>query len=165
MEFTVDVPVAEGVRIFGRIDRLERDAEGALHVVDFKTAKQAISNAAAETQAQLRTYQLALASGEIDGEQVTEGEEHPTLGGAELVYPGTGKGAATVRAQSALDEESAEAWRAELRRVLHDLTGPLLRAQPNENCERICPLMRICPAYPEGRTVTLPEPTASSTTR
>ena len=69
-----------GVRVRGRVDRLERDAEGRLVVVDVKTGKTPVSKDDAQRHAQLATYQLAIAEGLLpQGDQA---------GGARLVYLG-----------------------------------------------------------------------------
>ena len=47
----------------GRIDRLERDAQGRLVVVDVKTGKTPVSKDDAQRHAQLALYQLAVAQG------------------------------------------------------------------------------------------------------
>lgn len=52
-----------GVRVRGRVDRLERDAEGRLVVVDVKTGKSPVSKDDAQRHAQLAMYQLAIAEG------------------------------------------------------------------------------------------------------
>uniref|UniRef100_UPI0035B632BA PD-(D/E)XK nuclease family protein n=1 Tax=Nocardia cyriacigeorgica TaxID=135487 RepID=UPI0035B632BA len=54
------------VRIRGRVDRLERDAQGRFVIVDVKTGKNPVSVKAAEDHAQLATYQVAAAFGALD---------------------------------------------------------------------------------------------------
>ena len=54
---------APGVRLRGRVDRLERDAEGRLVIVDVKTGKTPVSKDDAQQHAQLAFYQLAVAEG------------------------------------------------------------------------------------------------------
>jgi RecB family exonuclease len=99
------------VRIRGRIDRLERDADGRLVIVDVKTGKNAVTKAEAQEHAQLATYQVAAAEGGIDGE--TAGDP----GGGRLVYVAkshNGKGA-TEGVQSPLDAEGVQRWRDTIR--------------------------------------------------
>lgn len=55
------------VRIRGRVDRLERDEQGRFVIIDVKTGKNPISKQAAADHAQLATYQVAAASGALDG--------------------------------------------------------------------------------------------------
>ena len=52
-----------GVRVRGRLDRLERDGAGRLVVVDIKTGKSPVSKDDAQRHAQLAMYQLAVAEG------------------------------------------------------------------------------------------------------
>ena len=74
-----------GVRVRGRVDRLERDGAGRLVVVDVKTGKSPVSKDDAQRHAQLAMYQLAVAEG-----LVGQGDDP---GGARLVYIGkTGAG-------------------------------------------------------------------------
>jgi RecB family exonuclease len=80
-DVTVSVAGAEPVRLRGRVDRLETDASGAVHVVDFKTGKNPPSGASLPDNPQLGLYQLATDSGAF-AEAV--GPE-PRSGGAELV--------------------------------------------------------------------------------
>ena len=54
---------AAAVRVRGRLDRLERDDEGRLVVVDVKTGKTPVSKDDAQRHAQLAMYQLAIAEG------------------------------------------------------------------------------------------------------
>jgi RecB family exonuclease len=103
------------VRLTGQIDRLDRDGEGRLWVVDFKTAKVAPSLAEAAGNHQMGVYQLAIHSGALES-LVGEG---PRLGGAELVYvrlPAAAGAAspkvfiqASLDTQPHLDEDNADA--------------------------------------------------------
>ncbi|WP_442943113.1 PD-(D/E)XK nuclease family protein [Nocardia sp. NBC_00565] len=54
------------VRIRGRVDRLERDAQGRFVIVDVKTGKSPVTKQAAADHAQLATYQVAAAAGALD---------------------------------------------------------------------------------------------------
>ena len=82
-----------GVRVRGRVDRLERDAEGRLVVVDVKTGKSPVSKDDAQRHAQLAMYQLAIAEGVLP-----QGDE---AGGGRLVYLGKiGAAGATERDQN-----------------------------------------------------------------
>ena len=69
-----------GVRVRGRVDRLERDAEGRLVVVDVKTGKSPVTKDDAQRHAQLAFYQLAIAEGVLG--------EDDKPGGGRLVYIG-----------------------------------------------------------------------------
>jgi len=78
----VTVTAAGPVRLRGRVDRLERDADGRVWIVDFKTGRHAPTRVAAAANPQLGLYQLALLSGGLRSVTGTE----PVIGGAELVF-------------------------------------------------------------------------------
>ncbi len=157
----VEVPVdcvlparAEGeraVRIRGRIDRLERDAQGRFVIVDVKTGKTPVSAKDVAEHAQLATYQVAAAAGALD-----EDEEAATEpGGARLVYVAkrhkqTG---ATEREQSALDGEGLDKWRGTIHDAAAATRGPEYLAVRNDGC-RHCPVAGSCPVQDTGRQVT-----------
>ena len=93
-EIDVDGTVSPGVRVRGRLDRLERDGAGRLVVVDIKTGKTPVSKDDAQRHAQLAMYQLAVAEGLLP--------QGDTPGGGRLVYLGkTAAGGATEREQDA----------------------------------------------------------------
>ena len=79
-EIDVDGAVTPGVRVRGRLDRLERDSAGRLVVVDIKTGKTPVSKDDAQRHAQLAMYQLAVAEGLLP--------QGDTPGGGRLVYLG-----------------------------------------------------------------------------
>jgi superfamily I DNA/RNA helicase/RecB family exonuclease len=126
------------VRVRGRVDRLERDAEGRLVVVDLKTGKTPVSKDDAQRHAQLAMYQLAIADGLVpDGTQP---------GGGRLVYLGKpGAAGATERAQDALTPEACGEWRANVRQAAADSRGPEFTARVNEGCTH-CSVRAMCPA-------------------
>jgi superfamily I DNA/RNA helicase/RecB family exonuclease len=133
-----------GVRVRGRIDRLERDAQGRLVVVDVKTAKTPATKDDAQQHAQLGLYQLAVAAGVLpDGDQP---------GGGRLVYVGkpstTG---ATEREQTALGAEDVPGWHAAVRTAAAATAGPGFVARVNDGCTH-CPLRPTCPAHTTGET-------------
>ncbi|WP_244198156.1 PD-(D/E)XK nuclease family protein [Nocardia neocaledoniensis] len=155
----VEVPVdcvlparAEGeraVRIRGRIDRLERDAQGRFVIVDVKTGKNPVSAKSVADHAQLATYQVAAAHGALDEDDTAE------PGGARLVYvakPSTKTGA-TERAQTALDAEGLETWRDTIHDAAEATRGPGYLAVRNDGC-RHCPVVGSCPVQDTGRQVT-----------
>lgn len=151
VEVPVDVTLPNGVRIRGKIDRLER-AGDAINIVDLKWANQAYSKAKVEDLPQMVAYQLALRHGEfVDGEirTATEGEGIE-VEGAVLVFPKHDATAATSREQSKKTDEVLDEMAAQLPRVLEELRGPSLRATVNELCEN-CRLISICPAQERGR--------------
>jgi superfamily I DNA/RNA helicase/RecB family exonuclease len=127
-----------GVRVRGRLDRLERDSEGRLVVVDVKTGKSPVTKDEAQRHAQLAMYQLAIAEG-----LMPQGEEP---GGGLLVYLGkTSGGRAAAREQDALTPESHSAWREKVQRAAAATQGPQFVARINDGCAH-CPVRRMCPA-------------------
>jgi RecB family exonuclease len=126
------------VRVRGRVDRLERDAEGRLVVVDLKTGKSPVSKDDAQRHAQLAMYQLAIAEGLLpDGDEA---------GGGRLVYLGKpGVSGATQRAQDALTPQACEDWRASVRDAAVASRGPQFVARINDGCAH-CPVQAMCPA-------------------
>jgi RecB family exonuclease len=127
-----------GVRVRGRVDRLERDAQGRLVVVDLKTGKSPVSKDDAQRHAQLAMYQLAIAEGLLpDGDQP---------GGGRLVYLGKpGAAGATERAQDALTPQACDEWRTSVRQAAAASQGPQFTARINDGCSH-CPVRAMCPA-------------------
>ena len=81
--FTTEVDLdGEKVVLNGTVDRLERDAEGRLRIVDFKTGRSIPTQAHVDQMDQLGIYQLAAQQGAFD--HLAPGERR--VGGAELVY-------------------------------------------------------------------------------
>ncbi|MFD9546205.1 ATP-dependent helicase [Nocardia salmonicida] len=161
----VEVPVdcvlparAEGaraVRIRGRIDRLERDAQGRFVIVDVKTGKTPVSEKAVADHAQLATYQVAAAHGALDEEESDEPTPVVEPGGARLVYvakPNRKTGAAE-RTQSALDSDGLDQWRTTIHDAADATRGPGYLAVRNDGC-RHCPVAGSCPVQDTGRQVT-----------
>lgn len=142
---------APEVRIRGRIDRLERDAQGRFVIVDVKTGKNPVSEADAAQHAQLATYQVAAAAGALDEE--TAGAPEP--GGARLVYVGlpASSGIAKERVQPALDAEALDTWRETIHAAAASTEGPGFLAIRNEGC-RHCAVKNSCPVQDAGRQVT-----------
>ncbi|MGB1223666.1 MAG: ATP-dependent helicase [Mycobacterium sp.] len=130
------------IRVRGRLDRLERDSEGRLVVVDVKTGKSPVSKDDAQSHAQLAMYQLAVAEGLLAG-----GDEP---GGGRLVYVGkTTGGGAAERNQSALTPEGQAEWQALVHRAAAATQGPQFLARINDGCSH-CPVRALCPAHETG---------------
>lgn len=137
-EVEVEGMVAPGVRVRGRIDRLERDNADRLVIVDVKTGKSPVTKDDAQRHAQLAMYQLAVAEGVLG-----DGEEP---GGGLLVYPGkTGTGGATERHQDALTPAAAQQWRETVTEAAGATQGPNFVARVNDGCGH-CPVRSMCPA-------------------
>lgn len=149
-EVEVDGAIAEpdgqlpGVRVRGRVDRLERDAEGRLVIVDVKTGKSPATKDDAQRHAQLGLYQLAIAEGVL-----SEGDRP---GGGRLVYVGKPSAAgATEREQSALTPEGRGQWRKAVQEAAAATAGPQFVARVNDGCVH-CPMRSSCPAHTAPRT-------------
>ncbi|MGD9482453.1 ATP-dependent DNA helicase [Streptomyces sp. TRM70308] len=153
-EHGFDVTLTAGeirVRVRGSVDRLERDAEGRLYVVDFKTGRAKPTAREVERHPQLAVYQLAAR------EQAGDAAEP---GGAELVHLRLGAPRAqggdalpAVQRQEPLPERAEDAWIGELLataagRVLDERFTP----SPGRQCTG-CAFRHSCTAHPEGRHV------------
>lgn len=127
-----------GVRVRGRVDRVERDAEGRLVVVDLKTGKTPVSKDDAQRHAQLAMYQLAVANGLVaDGDQP---------GGGRLVYLGKpGVAGPAERGQDAFTPDACDDWRGRVTQAAKDGQGPRFAARINDGCAH-CPVRAMCPA-------------------
>lgn len=138
-----------GVRIKGRIDRLERDAQGRPVVVDVKTGKTPISKDDAAEHPQLATYQLAVHLGGVEGVPRTE------PGGGRLVYVSSSNKTtgAAERVQPPLTADHIAEWTQLVRDAARRSAGPTFLATVNPGCVR-CPLTASCPASLAGKAVT-----------
>nr|WP_255672896.1 ATP-dependent DNA helicase [Glycomyces amatae] len=140
-------PPGVEVVMSGQIDRLERDAEGRLYVVDLKTGKHAPTKGEVQSHPQLGAYQLAVAEGAFP-----EGAEP---GGAELVYPNVDNKTSTRSvAQGPLGESENPDWaRALVADTANRMAGPVFEARSTSKCET-CAVKHCCPIADEGRQVT-----------
>ena len=154
LDFSVELDTSAGpLELVGRVDRVERDSEGRLRIVDLKTGKTKPSAEAARTHPQLGVYQVALDSGALrapDGAPLA-GEN----GGAALVFVGADKAKGpALREQSALGEAEDPSWvDSLLGEARSRMAGPVVLAQVNDGC-RVCPVRRSCPLQSEGAQVT-----------
>lgn len=137
-EVDVEGVVAPGVRVRGRVDRLERDAEDRLVVVDVKTGKSPVSKDDAQQHAQLAMYQLAIAEGVLPhGDQA---------GGGRLVYLGKiGAAGAAERDQNPMTADGHDEWQDRIRQAADATQGPEFVARVNDGCVH-CPVRATCPA-------------------
>ncbi|WP_346619930.1 ATP-dependent DNA helicase [Blastococcus montanus] len=144
-EGNVDVVVGRA-RIRGQVDRLERDTEGRLVVVDLKTGKTTAKNT--EEHGQLAAYQVAIAAGGF--------AEHGTVpGGAALLQIGTGAKAKEQHQEPLpVDVPLAQTWAGELVAEVGDGMGAgTFEVRTGTHCAR-CPARRSCPLQERGRQVT-----------
>lgn len=135
-------------RVHGRVDRLERDAQGRLIVVDIKTGKAKPAADEVARHAQLGIYQLAVRLGGFTG--IAPGAEP---GGAALVHLGDATKGTKPQVQPPLSTEPDQDWAAQLlTRVSEGMAGSDFAATVNQMCGH-CPVSRCCPAHPSGRMV------------
>ncbi len=156
VEVPVHVDVAPGLTIGGRIDRLEREESGDVHIVDLKTGKNPTAHKKVDEHPQLLSYQLALSRGVWrDGGVHTAGEDEEPLnvGGGSLVFPAAKTAKPSVRTQAPKDAEQLAEFAELIRPLVDEMTGPTLRAVTGDHCS-FCQLKSICPAQPEGEVTT-----------
>lgn len=157
-DHTFDLPSAR-VRFRGAIDRLERDGEGRLLVVDLKAGTSTSPQVARSHLLQVGVYQAVVAAGGLDG---LADQAPVAVGGAELVHlrRGAGGGGAepkVVRQPSLADVPWPEGEERSTDPRIHDWIGARideaasialsgdLRAIPNPGCG-FCPVRSGCPA-------------------
>ena len=139
-------PGGPWLRLRGRVDRLEVDAQHRAVVIDLKSGKNAPTRAEAGKHPQLAVYQLAVSLGAF-------GDVTDEPGGARLLYVAkeTKKGATELR-QEPLDKEALHGWLEVVRDAAEATLGPHYRASENPDCPR-CPARTSCPLHEEGRQV------------
>jgi superfamily I DNA/RNA helicase/RecB family exonuclease len=157
LDLAGDGPDAAVLRLRGRVDRLEVDAEGRPVVVDVKTGRTAVSARAAAEHPQLAVYQLAAALGAFGelldgGDGAAQGGVQP--GGARLVYLADRLASGRVRepAQPPLDAEQLAHWRQVVRGCADDTSDSGFVARGGPDCDR-CPVRHSCPVHDAGRPV------------
>jgi RecB family exonuclease len=132
------VPIeGDRVRLTGAMDRVERDEQGKLHVVDLKTQRVAPTRRQVAEHRQLLLYQLA-----ID----TSDEYTGQVAGAELVQlrvPGERPTVPKVQQQARVDPAEVKDELADAIRIIRSED---FRPSPStQNC-RTCPFVSVCPA-------------------
>ncbi|WP_159622831.1 UrvD/REP family ATP-dependent DNA helicase [Ruania rhizosphaerae] len=161
VEFSVDLDDG-GVRLRGRVDRVERTSSG-LRIVDLKTGKTPVSKPEAERHPQLGSYQVAVQHGAFAAlaTETAPGASEPgadeggadgegASDGAALVYLGAGTKKVSQREQRPLAEDPEPGWAEET--VLSGaaaMAAATFEARPNPRC-RICPVRTSCPAQQNG---------------
>ena len=137
------------VEITGRVDRLERDADGGAIVVDLKTGSSRPPDDELDRNPQLGVYQLAVLLGAFEELGLTQ------PGGAELVQVGRAglKAQARVQRQRSLSGDPDPGWAQELvETVAEGMSGSVFRATVNPGC-RVCPVAACCPVHERGAQV------------
>lgn len=163
MEVAVDVSLPNGVRIKGRIDRLDKTDSG-YRIVDLKTGNATISQRAVDEHRQLEAYQVALRHGKIvtnsDGTIAIvtadttgrKGQSGLEIDTAVIVQPTANKKDINVREQARRSDEELAALADQLPELVKNLTGPRLLAKVGSHCA-FCQFANICPAREEGEIV------------
>ncbi|MGI8881646.1 MAG: ATP-dependent helicase [Jatrophihabitans sp.] len=136
------------VHLGGTVDRLERDSEGRLVVVDLKTGKGKPSAVDLQKHPQLGAYQMAVQRGAF-----AELAESAESGGALLVQLGsTGP---VQQEQQPLGSDADPQWIGDtIDKVAGLMRGSQFPATVNSYCG-YCSARRLCPAQ-EGAQVTTP---------
>jgi superfamily I DNA/RNA helicase/RecB family exonuclease len=141
-------PGGPWLRLRGRVDRLEVDAQRRPVVIDVKSGKNPPTREDARRHPQLAVYQLAVSLGAFSDLDVST-----EPGGARLLYVAkqTKKGPTELR-QDALDKEALQGWLEVVRDAAEACLGPTYQARENTDCPR-CPARTSCPLHEEGRQV------------
>jgi ATP-dependent exoDNAse (exonuclease V) beta subunit len=141
--------VGDGVQIKGRVDRVERDAEGRAVIIDLKTGGSKPKPGELDRHPQLGVYQLAALLGAF----ARHGMGEP--GGAALVQLGkaAGRTDAVEQKQGALADDPNPGWANDLvDTVATGMSGPYFQARANDGC-RTCAARSSCPVNDNGGQV------------
>ena len=132
--------------VAGRVDRIERDDQGRLRIVDLKTGSSKPSRAELATHGQLAAYQVAVEEGGF-------ADLGDRSAGAALVF--IGKGGLSGLKPAVLDQppltDSADpTWARDLMVATAEGMGAAtFVAAQGKACET-CPVRSSCPVQPEG---------------
>lgn len=168
VDFRCEVEVAgERIRLSGTVDRVERDPDGRIRIVDFKTGRTAPTAADVSGQDQLGVYQLAVQLGAF----APVAGEGARPAGADLVYLRLSDGEGSyprVFSQASLDEvpfppagpaapaqqeRTGPSWVHErLAEAVSVVREERFHARAGAAC-RYCPFASSCPASGRGRQV------------
>ena len=132
------------VTVRGRVDRLERDGDGRLRVVDLKTGATKPTRAQVERLPQLGAYQVAIARGAFDA-------LGDSSGGAALLQLGRAAGSTvTLQAQQGLPVDDDPMWAESLvTQVAEGMAASTFEARAGDACRR-CPALDSCPLQNAG---------------
>jgi len=131
----------------GRIDRLERDGNGSLRVVDLKTGSSKPSKADLLHNAQLGAYQVAVEQGAF--------ADHGTASaGAALLQVGKAAGVrTTLQEQAPLSVDEDPGWaQALVTDTAQGMAGSDFLATIGPACT-FCAVRSSCPVQPEGKVI------------
>ncbi|MGO3844609.1 PD-(D/E)XK nuclease family protein [Agrococcus casei] len=126
-KFSADV---DGVELRGSIDWVERGPDG-VRIADLKTGKSAPSKEEVSANPQLQSYQLAVATGAV------EGLSDAAVVDARLVYPSktTKKPETWALKQEPLTESSLQEFRERVLAAAEQMSGTSFIAHPSSHCE------------------------------
>ncbi|MEU4289672.1 ATP-dependent DNA helicase [Kribbella sp. NPDC026596] len=152
VDFDILLPDADkpAVRVKGRMDRVEQDAEGTIRVVDLKTGRSMPTKPAVARHVQLAIYQRAIAS-----RQMKNLGKDSVAGGAELVQLRHDEaGFPKVQHQGPLEAgDDGRTWLDEAVDEAESMVrSEEFTAQRNDGCTR-CEARALCPIQPEGREI------------
>jgi RecB family exonuclease len=137
----------------GSVDRLEIDADGRIHIVDFKTGRTPRRNEDVLVDPQLGVYQLVARAGGFDQIADPPGASNE-LGGAELVWLRNERagGLPQVQRQPPLEGEPPT-WADQLVSGTGEaVRKELFPARPGSSCT-VCAFRPLCPAHDSGAQV------------
>ena len=129
-----------GTTWLGRIDRIERNPDSALRIVDYKTGKTPPTKEEARNSLQLGFYYLASKADPA----ITE---HGPVTGAEFWFPHAPTKKVTVRRFGPDREAETKRRLEEIARLIHEEDW---KPRPGRACER-CDVRLVCPAWAEGQ--------------
>lgn len=129
----------------GRVDRIERDRDGGLRIVDLKTGTSKPTKAELAEHGQLGAYQVAVEEGGF-----SELGQHSA--GAALVFIGKGGLSGlqpSVMTQEAVTSVTDPTWARALVEATAEGMGAATFTASQSTC-RTCPVKSSCPVQPEG---------------
>jgi superfamily I DNA/RNA helicase/RecB family exonuclease len=150
--FDVEIAVpGDRVRLRGAMDRVERDEQGRIVVVDFKTGKRAPDAGSLRDDPQLGVYQLAV----LHGALADEVGPRARAGGAELVHlrlDEAGRPKVQSQPPPTLGGDGRTIAEIQLQTAAEAVRSERFVARPGPAC-RYCQFKRVCPARSDGRQV------------
>ena len=145
VELQLLVPLGERAVLSGRVDRLERDAQGRAVVVDLKTG------ASKPSQGRARPPPAARRLPAGRGPRRVRRRARPHRVRRRRAAAAARRARqADEQAQPALADDDDPGWARDLvERVVEGMSGAAFPAAVNEHC-RTCAVRTSCPAWPEG---------------
>jgi RecB family exonuclease len=104
VEFPVDLKVGN-VHLMGRLDRVEKNADGSILILDLKTGSRSITAEEAANHAQLGLYQIAYLNGAFS--ELVPVDPDTKLDGGKLLLVGTNDNKFEERTQASIQDDPA----------------------------------------------------------